>query len=401
MSFPQPWSPGQPEPEPPAPSPSEDGARLRGPRVPKPAKAGIAVVTLVAAIITLGAFWGNGWDDGRPAASDTGSRPAVPLWTAKAAERLGGLSALRYTGTFTSSGQNVQVALSVTRAGSAVGTLTKGGVRAELVSVGGATYVKGGPTFWASASGPTARPEDFAWRWSKAPVTVLGFDVHAFLSPASIASLVKQAPSGETAGTLRGRPAHRVETSLGVYWLSTTAPYELLRVEGVSDTRFDVTAVPNAAPVLSELRRRAAALGGARDPGIRFEHGELQFVNCNENIRGCTVRLPVSTQTPMIAESGGTARARTAPLRARLTATITADGRALGTCTVTRSLGVARSGTLSCTVTSDGWRTWMRRARDVPGRHEYAAQARVVAEAVHPDQVAGLLAAVDRERLGR
>ncbi|HEX2313516.1 MAG TPA: hypothetical protein VHJ17_07290, partial [Thermomonospora sp.] len=369
------------------------------PRLTPPVKAGVAVVTLVGAVIALGAFWGDGWDDGTPAASDSGTRPAAPRWTGKAAGRLGTLPALRYTGTFTSSGQPVRVRLTVTRAGSAVGTLTKGGVRAELVSVGGTTFLKGGPAYWTSAGGPTARPEDFAGRWSKAPATVLGFDVRAFLSPSSIADLVRKAPEEGSTGTVAGRPAHRVTTSLGAYWLSAAEPHELLRVEGVSDTRLDVAPVPDAAPALAELRRRVAALGGARDPGVRFEPGRLEFVNCNENVSGCTVRLPVSTETPVIADGTGTSAPP--PVRAVMTATISADGRALGACTVTRSLGTARRGTLSCTVASSGWKSWMRRARDVPGRHEYTAQARVVAVAVPPDQVAALVAAVDRERSGR
>jgi hypothetical protein len=357
---------------------------------------------LVGAVIALGALWGNGWDDGAPAGSRTSSPPAAPRWTAKAAGRLETLPALRYTGTFTSSGQRVQARLSVTRAGSAIGTITRGGLQAQLVSVDGTTYLKGGPAFWASASGPTSRPEDFAGRWSKAPVTVLGFDVKEFLSPTSIAGLVRGATAGDAAGDAGGRPAHRVETPLGVYWLSAAEPHELLRVEGASDVRFDVTVLPDAAGVLTELRTRVAALGGARDPGVRFEHGELRFVNCNENVNGCTVSLPVSTRTPAVADgSAGSGSGGGASLRAVLTATINADGRALGSCTSVRSLGPARRATLSCTVTSAGWKAWMRRARDVPGRHEYTAQARVVAEAVSPDQVATLLAAVDRERTGR
>ncbi|SEG30780.1 hypothetical protein SAMN04489712_104324 [Thermomonospora echinospora] len=400
MSSSQPWPSGQPSPPTPQPPPA-DGSSARRPRVPKPVVAGLAVTLLVGAVIALGALWGDGPDEGAPAGAQTSSRPAAPRWTAKAAARLETLPALRYTGTFTSSGRRVQARLSVTRAGSAVGTLTWNGRQAQLVSVNGTTYLKGGPVFWASAAGPTARPEDFAGRWSKAPVTVLGFDVKTFLSPSSIAEKVHDSAAGDAPGRVGGRPAHRVETPLGVYWLSAAEPYELLRVEGASDAGFDVVTLPDAAGVLTELRTRVAALGGARDPGVRFEHGELKFVNCNENVSGCTVSLPVSTQTPAVADgSAGPGTGGGTSMRAVLTATISADGRALGSCTAVQPLGPARKATLSCTVTSAGWKAWMRRARDVPGRHEYTAQARVVAEAVSPGQVADLLRSVDRERAG-
>lgn len=395
MSSPQSLPSGQPSP--PAGRPAGGGPRrrLRIPSLPRPLVAGLAVAALVGTVITAGLRADDAPGDRTASGVQSPSRSAAPPWTAEVAARLKELPALRYSGAFTSGGRPAWATLSVTRSGSAIGTITRDGRRALLVSVGGATYLKGPAAFWTNSAGPTALPEDFAGRWAKAPVTTLGFDIRSFLAPSSIAELVRRFPGGGS-GEVDGRPVYRIQTALGTYSVTVAQPHELLRVEGVAGARFDVTAVPDAAPVLTELRRRVAALGGARDPGVRFEHGGLKFVNCNENVSGCTVRLEVSTRSPVVANDGSSATA--AAPRVRMTATISADGRALGSCTDVQPLNASRKATLSCTVTSRGWREWMRRARDVPGRHEYTAQARVVAEALSARQVAELLAAVDQER---
>ncbi|MBA9001377.1 hypothetical protein [Thermomonospora cellulosilytica] len=382
MSSQLPGPPGRPDPRRPRPT-----------GIPRPVIAGLAVTLLVGALVALGLVAGDG-PDGATAGSRTSGGPSAPSWSARAAARLAALPALRYTGTFTSNGRTVQAVLSVTRAGSAVGTLTMGGEQARLVTVDGATYLHGGPSFWAGATGPATRPEDFAGRWSKAPVTLLGFDPQDLLSPSAIARAVRGAPVTGSTGYVGDRLVHRVETRQGVYSVTLAEPHDLLQVEGASNARFAVTAVADAAPVLAELRRRVAALGGARDPGVGFDHGELTFVNCNENVSGCTLQLPVSVRAPLVA--GEPAEAA----RAVLVATISADGRALGSCTGARSVEATGRAVLTCTVTSPGWRAWMRRARDTPGRHEYTAQARVIGEAVSPDRVRELLALVDRETPG-
>lgn len=364
----------------------------RRPGIPRPVVAGLAVTLLVGTLIVLGVVAGDGPGDAT-ADSRTSRTPSPPSWSAKAAERLGALPALRYTGTFTSNGRPVRAVLSVTRAGSAVGTLTLNGERARLVTVDGETYLHGGPAFWSGSAGLVARPEDFAGRWSKAPVTLLGFDPRELLSPSAIARAVRNAPAGGSTGYVGDRLVHRVRTRQGVYSVTLAEPHELLQVEGASDARFAVTEITDAAPVLAELRRRVAALAGARDPGARFEHGELTFVNCNENVSGCTLRLPVSLPAPAAGEPAEA-------VRAVLIATISAEGRVLGSCSTARPVAATGRTVLSCTVTSPGWRSWMSRARETPGRHEYTAQARVIGEAVSSDRVQELLVLVKREASG-
>lgn len=375
----------EPSGHPRSPSPRRSG-------IPRPVVAGLAVTLLVGTLIVLGVVAGDG-PGGATADSRASRTPSAPSWPTRAADRLSSLPALRYTGTFTSNGRPVRAVLSVTRSGSAVGTLTLNGERALLVTVDGDTYLRGGPAFWTGPGGAVARPEDFAGRWSKAPVTLLGFDPRELLSPSAIAQAVRDAPAAGSTGYVGDRLVHQVRARQGVYSVTLAEPYELLQVEGASDARFTVTEITDVAPVLTELRRRVTALGGARDPGIRFDHGELTFVNCNENVSGCTLRLPVSLPA---GSAGGSAK----PVRAVLVATISAEGRTLGSCTGARPVAATGRTVLSCTVTSQGWREWMSRARETPGRHEYTAQARVIGEAVPPERVQELLALVEREASG-
>ncbi|MGH3240227.1 MAG: hypothetical protein ACRDNL_07590, partial [Spirillospora sp.] len=84
--------------------------------------------------------------------------------------------------------------------------------------------------------------------------------------------------------------------------------------------------------------------------------------------------------------------------RAALRASITSQGRPLGSCTTSGPVPAAKELTLSCTVTGRQWRVWMRAALDNPGSYPYSATAHVVGEAVDAGDVPKLLALVDRER---
>lgn len=367
--------------------------------VPPALLAGAVVVLLTGTVLVLGQARGGDGDHKPKARSGQPSSPAVTAsLTAKVAQRLDGLPALRYSGTFTSNGTPVRAELTVTKGGSAIGSLTRAGERAELVTINARTFLKADASFWREAVSTTALPEDFAGRWAKAPTTVLGFNVKDFLAPASIARRLRSAQAPSAAEDVGGRSGYRINTAQGGYWASAAAPHSLLRVQGASDSLFTVTELPDAAPSFTKLRQRVGALGGALDPVVTFQAGTLEFVNCNENVKACALRLPVSTEAPAVAGDPGTGATGTGSLRAVLLAKITTADRTLGTCTATQALGPTRRAVLSCTVTSEGWRSFMRKARDVPGNHKYSAQARVVAEAVAKAEVAGLLTQVDQER---
>ncbi|MEU6041092.1 hypothetical protein ABZ801_37450 [Actinomadura sp. NPDC047616] len=318
----------------------------------------------------------------------------VAGWAVRAGRDMRALPGVQYDGTLRGeAGQSARVRLKVTRSGAATGRLAVGGRQFDVVAVGGATYVKADTAFWRRYGADSTHPENYAGRWSKAPESMPGLDVADVLAPESIAKAVAKASGRASTEDVGGTPAYRVKTPKADYFISRSAPHRLLRVQvaGNGDPALTVTRLAQMAPVFTELRPRVAALVGAPDPTVRFRAGKLTFVNCNENVSGCTVSVPATMTVP---ESGPVPDGTRAALRA----TITAAGRTLGGCTGSGAVPANRSIVLRCTVRSAGWRAWMRQARDTPGEHAYEAQARVVGQALTAGEVGRLLARLDRER---
>ncbi|WP_344597958.1 hypothetical protein [Actinomadura vinacea] len=389
-----------PGPVPPGPVPPGAGP----PAPPRPGKGGRSrrkLLIVAGSVVALGtaaavAFVVLSGGEDEPGKPRRAAAPAPAAWTKEAGRQLNALPGLRYDGTVTVSGRPVQVMLKVTQSGLATGTLTAGGVQSALVSVDGSTYVKGGSAFWRTYSGEAARASSFAGRWARLPATFPSLaSVQDALSPQAIAKLLAEAPADpptENVGTTR---AYKVKTSKADYFLTASAPYRLLRVQtaGQGDPRF--TAAPLADPALAftEMRPRVAALGGAADPSLRFQPSKPSFINCNDNMDGCTLSVPATMTVPAGAVPAGA--------RAALLAKITAKSMTLGSCTAAGAVPSGRQVTLRCKVSSRGWRAWMRQAREVPGPHPYEGHARVLGEAVAVSDVARLVGLVDRERAER
>ncbi|MGP4024577.1 hypothetical protein [Actinomadura sp. 3N407] len=317
---------------------------------------------------------------------------APPAWTIEAGRQLTSGTGLRFDGTLTVGGMPVQAHLRVTPSGLATGTLTAGVSKAEVIAVGGDTYIKAGPAFWRDYAGEVTHPEYYAGRWSKAPVSMPGFDVPDVLGPESIARMLAKAPAKPPTEKVNGVPAYKVATPEAEYLMAAAAPHRLLSVRAAGQNAPRFAVAPVAAPValFKELRPRVAKLGGATDPGLRFRPGTLTFSNCDKNTSGCTVSVPATLTSPADGVPDGA--------RAALRASITSRGEALGSCGVSEAVPADRALVLRCTVTSRRWRTWMRDALDNPGSYPYEATAHVVGEAVDAGDVGKLLARVDRER---
>ncbi|MFC0040415.1 hypothetical protein [Actinomadura rayongensis] len=348
---------------------------------------GVVVLAVAAGGAGAGALLVS--SDGKPARR--AAPPArVPAAWLPAARQAAALDAVRFDATLTRGGEPVRIRLGVTRRGSATGTITAAGTTADLVSVAGATYLKAGESFWRAQPG-AARPDDYAGRWTKAPASVFGVDVRNVLAPRALAAALAGNPRVTSATAPGGVPAYQVRTRRADYLIARTAPFGLLavRAAGHGDPLFAATPRDDAPAVRQEVRTRVAALGGAVDPALRFATGTLSFLDCDQNVNGCTVSVPAQLSAPGTVPPDA---------RALLRATVTADGAALGSCAASAPVPRDRSLVLRCTVTSPGWRTWMRRAMDTPGRHPYAANARVLGLAVAPGDVARLLTAVDAER---
>jgi hypothetical protein len=348
------------------------------------------VVVLTGAVVAFGLLATTGDDgrEGRPAA-----KPTPAEWSRKAAEQLTALPGLRYAGTMTLAGRPVQVRLTVTRSGLGTGTLTDGTISASLVAVDGSTYVKGDSAFWRAYSGEAARAASFAGRWAKLPRAMSGLaKVQDALGARSIASRLSSASGKASTTTVGSTPAYRVKTARATYFVTASAPYRLVRVQaaGQGSPRLAASPLADTSRAFVELRARVAALGGAADPTLRFQPGKPDFVNCNDNTKGCTLSVNATLTSPQGKVPVGA--------RAAMRATITAEGRSLGTCTGSEPVPADRSVKLRCKVATPGWRTWLREVRESPGEHPYEGYARVIGEAVAKSDVTRLLGLVDSER---
>jgi hypothetical protein len=359
--------------------------------------AGAGVVVLLVLVAAAIGMTGGGKDNSTSAptvaASNTGAAGAV-----RAAQSLGAVPALRYSGTFSSGGDDLQARLSVTKGGSAVGTITIGGDRADLVSVDGNTYLKAPKAFWRDQGGVTTNPEDFAGRWAKAPDSAFNLDIKNVLAAGAIVRGLQGVGSYQPAGgteNINGTPATKVTGADAEYYISTANPPKLLRIvgTGTSTYRFDVAevATTEVATLFQQLRDQIKALAGARDPSVRFlPTGKIKSSNCG--VSSCTVKLSVTTLSV-----GGSSSSSSTPIRAIMFGKITAGGRTgrtLGTCSDSARTTSGKRLNLSCTVRSGTWSSWVRGIR---GSASYYVQARTVAES---GDVSGLLTVVDREQQG-
>ncbi|MFG1998863.1 hypothetical protein ACGFNU_06905 [Spirillospora sp. NPDC048911] len=371
------------------PVPPTPGKRLFGLPAPRVVIAGGLVVLLVVAAAVAYVVSSG---DGGSAGETRGKGNVAVGWSQQAARQLRAAPGLQYDGTLSADGRPVQVRLRVTRAGSASGSLTVAGLRADLVSVGGRTFIKANAAFWRTYGGESSHPENFAGRWSKAPATLFRLDVADVLGAGSIADLLAKTTARPAEETIGGTAAYRLRTQRADYFVTAAAPHRLLRVHpaGPGDPRLSASGLAATGPLIAELRPRVAALGGAADPALRFRPGKLTFVNCEDNLSGCTVRVPASLTSPEGAVPAGA--------RAALRTTITAGTRRLGSCTASGPVPDNREVVLRCTAGGRAWRAWLRQVRDTPGAHPYGATARVVGEAVASADVGDLLKKIDRER---
>ncbi|RMI47637.1 hypothetical protein EBO15_01685 [Actinomadura harenae] len=351
----------------------------------------IAGAAVIAIALGAAAFMMSGGDSGKK--RHGGAKPvATAPWASAARQRLLATTAVRYDGTVHSDGRPVHLTLTVFAGGAASGTLTAGREHADVVAVDGDTYLRAAASFWKTYGGEVEHAADYAGRWTKAPANLPGLDVRNVLAPDTIAKRLASAPGKPSTENLGSIRAHRVKTPRADYLVEAGAPNALLRVQAAVGDQpvFTVGSVLAPKKAFAEVRARVAALAGAADPAMRFRPGKLSFVNCDQNVESCTVSVPATLARPAGTPPQGA--------RATLRVTILADHRALGTCTGSGAVPSNGSLVLRCTVTSSGWRSWMRSALDDPGAHAYEAQARVLGEAVSSSRVPQLLAQLDRHR---
>jgi hypothetical protein len=346
----------------PAPPPPAQGKDKR--RLIMISIGGGVVALLVLVVAVIGMTGGDKKDTTDPptvAASNTGAAGA-----AKAAQSLGAVPALRYNGTFSSGGDDLQAQLSVTKGGSAVGTITVGGAKADLVSVDGNTYLKAPKAFWRDQGGVTTNPEDFAGRWAKAPDSAFNLDIKNVLAGGAIVRGLQGVGSSQPAGgteNINGTPAIKVAGADAEYYISSANPPKLLRVVGTGTDAYSLdvaeVATTEVSTLFQQLRDQVGALDGARDPSVRFlPTTKIKSSNCG--VSSCTMKLTVTT----LAVGGSSSSSSS--IRAIMLGKITAGGRTgrtLGTCSDSATTSSGKRLNLSCTVRGGTWSSWVRGIR--------------------------------------
>ncbi|MEO3785691.1 hypothetical protein ABGB12_20370 [Actinocorallia sp. B10E7] len=319
--------------------------------------------------------------------------------SSQAVTKLNSLPGLRYVGIYDASGTSVQADLSVTRVGTASGTLTVSGDVIDAMLLDGDLYVKAPAAFWQ------VQPEigedavgDFAGKWAKAPGSLRSFDIRKLLVPAALGQALQQAkplvpPSGApTAEPVAGRRAIAFEGLEAQYYVSDDAPYQLVKIKagGSQAFDFDVTELTadSIGTLYTELKDKVRnGLAGALDPAAEIK-AAATATRSDCDARGCTIKRKFDNTGP--------------------TATVTyvariwrdkAGDKELGECTKAQSLR-AGSTTLECRVTSGGWKSWVRGLKPGSTNNPFYFNAWLKVESVSKSKAEALIGKLEAEQQG-
>ncbi|WP_157963583.1 hypothetical protein [Actinocorallia populi] len=350
--------------------------------------ASVALVLVLAVVLIMLA----GGDEEKKAALTPQQK------SAQAVTKLNSLPGLRYTGTYDASGTSVQADLSVTRAGTASGSLTVSGDVIDAMLLDGDLYVKAPQSFWRGQQGVDEELlDEFADKWAKAPDSLRAFDIRKLLVPAALGQALQQAaplvpPSGApTSEPVSGRQAIAFEGSEGQYYVSDAAPYQLVKVRagGAQVFDFDVAELTadSVGTLYTELKDKVRnGLAGALDPAAEIKPTSTSTRDdCSAS--GCTIERKYSNTGPTA----------TVTYIARIWEDKDGD-KELGRCTRTQSLR-AGSSTLECRVTSGGWKSWVRGIR--PGTtSRYYFNSWLKVESVSKSKADTLIGKLEAEQQG-
>lgn len=319
--------------------------------------------------------------------------------SAQAATKLNSVPALRYTGTYDSSGTSVQADLSVTRAGTAAGTLTANGSSIDVMLLDGDLYVKAPASYWRDQSEVGADAVgDFADKWAKAPSSLRSFDIRRLLVPSALGQALQQAqplvpPSGAPAAeVVSGRRALVFEGSEGQYYVSDDKPFQLVKVKSGGGQVFDFAVTELTADAVgtfyTELKDKVKnGLAGALDPASKITYTAAAS-NSSCTSSGCTIKRKVANDGPTA----------TATYVAKIWKD-KAGAKELGQCSKTLSVR-AGSSTLECRVTSGGWKAWVRGLKPGSTNNRYYFNSWLRIESVSKSKADALLGKLDAEQQG-
>jgi len=366
------------------PGPATASPRRRGPR----ARAAVAVALALALAGGVTAWAVSGGHSSGTAQADA---PTPAIDTAPFVGALDALTAapdVHYQSTVPGLGT---VDVKVTDFGQLLGTVTEDGGVYQVLDVGGTLYVKapstGVPDVTSAAEASAMKGK---WLTGSLVSELIGLDPASYAAPGQLAEQLAAAlgthPTLSSAGEIDGTRVVGADTSLGVLYVSATAPYHLVKLAPATASGTSSTAGSAAASILgaaapahaASFTTVAASDGSTSFPddstgsaGIAGTDSELEndvrqlatdsmdtdlsfTVNGNGSINcsdaGCSVSVTVTSSV----NPGGSAKVTGGSVSADLTATVSIEGQAAGGCTGSGSLPVEGKGVLSCEVPAAG-----------------------------------------------
>jgi hypothetical protein len=195
--------------------------------------------------------------------------------------------------------------LAVTKAGTVQGSYSQNGNPVSRVTIGGATYLKASTTFWRSTTVGATSASQAGGKWAKAPASAVNMSFGS-LTPGQVGRVLEHVGKNPKVTTTMLGSTQVIRLSAGgaTYYIATSSPYRLVRIDGVSNTRpysFNVTELDAAtiAPVFTTLHTDVQALQGAVDPqAFVLPVQKIKFgPNCSADV-SCTISSKVTVSSP-------------------------------------------------------------------------------------------------------
>jgi hypothetical protein len=346
---PSPWGgapPGPPQPygfgQPPQPPKKGNGAIIAA------VAGGLALIIVIVIVIAVAG--GGGKDGDGHVAEDPVA--ASGKTASEAGQGLGQSAGLVYTGTYGGG----PASFTVTKAGTARGSYSSHGSLVSRVDVDGTSYIKAGTNFWTSEGETSTTAAKANGKWAKAPTSATDLDL-AGLSPAKLSQALQQSGNdpGATTTAINGTSTLKISASQITYYITTSKPHRLLRIEGYAggdQYSLDVKPLDATAmgPVFTQLRGDVQGLTDAYDPGITIlPVGKMSFGSCSET--GCTIH---GTVRPSVLGSSN------ATVHVKMSVRFWGNGGTVSTCTDTATAKPSQSVKVSCRTSGSKWSSWYR-----------------------------------------
>lgn len=229
------------------------------------AKRGLAVATIAVLALGVTSCGGDGGSDSTTTDEAAGANEDFVAMSAEEIKDeviadMKALTSMTMNANFTTDGETVEFDLSMDTDGNCTGSMSVGGGTAEILSVGGASYLKGDTAFWdaSGGDGQGAMMEEMVGdRWAKMPAGAGGFesfcDLDTLLEDFDVDSTDTTIVKGEE-GEVDGVPALQLTSDedggTTTMWVASSGDdHFILKIERSGDEAGDITMTDFNEPV--------------------------------------------------------------------------------------------------------------------------------------------------------